>query len=63
VERLNFKRVNFVLLAALVLAMAGAQAFSRHFVLAGVGVAVSLGLFIAHHFRAKHFKKVDREDR
>lgn len=60
-ERLNFKRVNFVLLAALILAMAGAQAFGRHFLLAGAGVAVSVALFIAHIIRAKHFKKIDKE--
>ena len=60
-ERLNFKRVNFVLLAGLILAMAGAQALSRHFLLACAGVAVSAAMFVAHIIRAKHFKKIDKE--
>lgn len=59
--RLNFKRVNFVLLAAVVLAMAGAQAFNRHFGLACVGVAMSVVLFVAHIFRARHFRKSDKK--
>lgn len=60
-ERLNFKRVNFVLLAAVTLAMSGAQAFSRHLVLACAGIAVSAALFAVHIIRAKRFKKIDEE--
>jgi hypothetical protein len=61
-KQMSFKRINFVLLAALMLAMAGAQAFYHRFGLACVGVAVSVALFVLHVFRAKHFEKIDREE-